>query len=154
MAEGLRLSLSQNDVLSEGGHATRKDAPPAYLFHSPLLLLRLAVSGEMWISVAECSFGATRMRVALQQQQRGWKEDGGISAPHCSHHHRRAPNDDVACVAKVVLSQPEFSCSCDSPLPRYTAVALHNKVSSFIGAIDFKGRKGVRGGRKAVAMKF
>ena len=120
MADVLRLSLSQNDVLSEGGHATRKDAPPAYLLHSPLLLLRLAVSGEMWISVAECSFGDIRMRVV--PQHRGWKEgwgiSGGISAPHCSHHHRRAPNDDVACVAKVVLSQPEFSCSCDSPRPR------------------------------------
>ena len=140
----MRLSLSQSPTCCPRGDTRRaKTLPPAYLLHSPLLqLLLFAVSGEMWILVAECSFGATRMRVALQQ--RGWKEGWGISggregAPHCSHHHRRAPND-VACVAKVVLSQPEFSCSCDSPLARFPG-ALHNKVSSFTGAIDFKGRR-------------
>ena len=85
MAVVLRLFLSQNNVLSEGGHATSKDAPPAYLLHSPLLLLRLAVSGEMWISVAECSFGATRMRVALQQCSRGGGRRMEGSQPRIVH---------------------------------------------------------------------
>ena len=85
LPEVLRLSLSQNNVLSEGGHATSKDAPPAYLFHSPLLLLRLAVSGEMWISVAECSFGAARMRVALQQCSRGGGRRMEGSQPRIVH---------------------------------------------------------------------